>query len=182
MSNLGKWDGWRYSLPIQLGHSESYVKAIEWLDGYGHIADWGGGTGYAKQFVKRSTYTVIDGSKSLASNLTVDLAKFDGESECILLRHVLEHNYNWQDILVNVIKNFARRAAIVTFMPFEYATILDHEESSYLGSIGESVPVLRLYEDEFLTIVDPYLVYRERLGMSSASTPDENIFYLEKHD
>lgn len=174
ISNIGLWSGWKDSGPIQLGAVESYKQAIEWLDGYGDIVDWGGGTGYAAQFVKESGYSVLDGSKSRVNNALVDLATVHSVSDCILLRHVLEHNHDWQDILRNMVDSFRCRAAVVTFMPFSSGfTLVDREEREYIGSIGQSVPVLRLDRESFFSIVRPYLVAQRQIGT-------EIVFGLEK--
>lgn len=178
---LGKWSGWKDTEPIQLGSLKSYQDMVTWLDGYGDIADWGGGTGFAQYFVKQSRYCVLDGSISKLSHVLIDLAHCDVSSECIMLRHVLEHNYNWQAILRNVVKNFTRRAAVAISTPLLLGpTTFDHEESGFLGSVGESVPVLHLCRFEVLSIIGPFLHHTDFRGRVSPAVPDETIFYLEK--
>lgn len=180
MSNVGRWSGWATSEPVQLGPLDSYQKLVEWLDGYGDIADWGGGTGLAARFVRESAYRVIDGSLSLANTELIDLADCTSVSDCIMMRHVLEHNYNWQNVLKNLVKRFNRRAAIAIGTPLETETRLHHVERVFFGSVGQEVPVLCLSLGEFLSIIEPYFVKSEHPGWWSDDVPDETIFYLEK--
>lgn len=174
ISNIGRWSGWKDSGPIQLGAVESYKQAIAWLDGYGDIVDWGGGTGYARRFIAKSGYSVLDGSKSQMNDALVDLASVHSISDCILLRHVLEHNHDWLDILTNMVASFRCRAVVVTFMPFaSEVTLVDHEEQEFIGSVGQHVPVLRLSYELFLSVIQPYLVIQHQIGT-------EIVFCLEK--
>ncbi len=176
MTNLGKWSGWAEWEPVRLGNEETYRKAAEWLDGYGDVIDIGGGTGYAARFFQKSAYRVVDGSLSKFNSEPIDAADYRGESDCVLVRHLLEHCFNWLVILTNAVRSFRKRAAIVTFMPLEKdgPTRLVREESVFWGSVDKGpVPVLCLSEPEFLAIVGPYLVRREAVGT-------EEVFYLEK--
>ena len=110
---MHEWNGWKESDPILLGNEETYKKAVKWLDGFGDIVDFGGGTGYAAKFVKRSHYSVMDGSFSRRVPAPVDLSYVRLETDCLLMRHVLEHNFNWTQILDNALKSFRDRKSVV---------------------------------------------------------------------
>jgi len=173
---MHEWDGWANQKPIALGNPETYAKAIAWLDGHGDILDFGGGTGYAERFVTRSRYFVIDGSLSVHVTTPVDLAHVDVQTECVLMRHVLEHNFNWIEILENMLRSFAHRASIVTFLPFVRwppAGNLLRLETGFIGYNGINVPVIQLCDLTFTDLIGPYLVDHEAIG-------NEKIFYLEK--
>lgn len=181
MSNVGRWSGWATWAPTRLGGVESYQKMVEWLDGHGDIADWGGGTGFAQQFVTKSAYRVIDGSLSQSNHVLIDLTSCNIPSDCIMMRHVLEHDYKWHLILLNFMRSFRKRAVLAIGTPLESGpTVLDHTEQVFFGSVGLPVPVLRLSEPELLKYITLYQVKREHLGRTAVDVPDETIFYLEK--
>jgi hypothetical protein len=151
---------------------------MAWLDGHGDILDVGGGTGFAGRYATKSAYSVLDGSRSIVNEAEVDLVYAHFTVDCVLLRHVLEHNANWQAILLNVLEGFQKRAAIVTFLRLTPATTFSHNETGFIGYVGTPVPVFYLGESELLSLLAPYLVRRELVE----GAYHEEIFYLEKPD
>ena len=120
---VGAWNNWyaKATKPLKMGHMETYREAIAFLDQPGFtIEDWGGGTGFARQLVRNGVYKVIDGSQnSIVEGLIVDdLTTRRCTVDCIMIRHVLEHNENWQAILCNALASFTKRMALITFTPF----------------------------------------------------------------
>ena len=99
------------------GHDISYVKAAEFLDDLPLIEDWGCGSTYAGRFFKRAEYIGIDGSSPMAL-LKADLQTYQSNVPGILMRHVLEHNRNWQRVLHNAIASFQRKFCLVMFLEF----------------------------------------------------------------
>ena len=73
------------------------------------IEDWGCGTTYARKFVTKGSYVGIDGSPTDATNKVVDLRQYTSAADCIFMRHVLEHNTHWQEILTNAIGSFQQK-------------------------------------------------------------------------
>jgi hypothetical protein len=63
----------------------------------------------------------IDGSWGYADT-HADLRSYGGTSDCILIRHVLEHNTDWRTILERGVRSFARRMVLVLFTPFSEQT------------------------------------------------------------
>src|SRR5262249_37489055 len=51
-----------------------------------------------------------------------DLTRYTSRVEGVLLRHVLEHNHAWKDILDNALRSFTRRMVLVLFTPFSDVT------------------------------------------------------------
>src|SRR5262249_18621560 len=113
---IGKWD-YRGLAQFPYDDETTYKKAMAFLDGHGIIEDWGCGTAYAKRFVTKSIYIGIDGSKSSFTDRIVDLREYTSDADCILIRHVLEHNYDWKMILTNAVKSFKRRMVLIIFTP-----------------------------------------------------------------
>lgn len=164
---------WNYMQGIQFpyGKEETYRRAIEFLDIGGIIQDWGCGTAYAKRFVQKSSYTGIDGSKSGFENKIVDLRTFTSNPTCILMRHILEHNYDWAFILENALQSFQKRMALVMFMSFSPdVTRVAHKETSELV---KEMPFIVFKKEDLLNYISPFLIKEEDVA-------NEHIFYLEK--
>lgn len=119
-SNLGKWDRW-YSLvaadkPEPYGDSPSYqliADEVENLD----VADWGCGKGWLRTLIAADRYRGVDGSHSPFADEVADLAVYVEPSEAVVLRHVLEHDARWQQILRNAASAAERVIVIVLFTP-----------------------------------------------------------------
>lgn len=116
---LNRWNYRDVEEPYPYADSElTYEKAIGFLDGEGVLEDWGCGTAYAKRFVRRARYVGVDGSPSKFNDVTADLREYTSEADYILLRHVLEHNLEWERVLDNALRSARKRLAVVTFTPF----------------------------------------------------------------
>jgi len=169
---------WNYSGlgQVQYGIEESYRRACQWLDeAGGTMEDWGCGCAFAKRYVNRCLYRGIDGSQNdFADVCGVDLAEFHSQADCILLRHVLDHNENWRAILDNAIASFRKRMALVFFRDFgpETRVISRSQDPKYSG-----VPDLQFLKADVLQIISPYLVKEDRLDRGELV---DTIFYLEK--
>lgn len=94
--------------------------AAKWFAGLTTIEDWGCGHGGFKLYLPPSTqYIGIDGSNSRHADIISDLEYFHSSNpDGILLRHVLEHNRNWELILKNALKSFEKKLCIILFTPF----------------------------------------------------------------
>lgn len=121
MKMLGRWD---YSRPAPVyGTLASYERAAAWLDGVCPVVeDWGCGAAAAKPYFKKSRYVGVDGSGGHA-DVVADLREYTSAVDGILIRHVLEHNYDWPLVLENAIRS-CRRLTIVFFLKLEdYTTV-----------------------------------------------------------
>lgn len=119
-TNLGRWDRW-YSLvdadePGPFGDSPTYEIAARFVEGLA-VADWGCGKGWMRRFVPPHLYHGIDGSLSPFADEIADLATYQQRSPAIILRHVLEHDYRWRDILRNAAAAATERLVVVLFTP-----------------------------------------------------------------
>jgi hypothetical protein len=117
---LGLWDSWYEDVtePATYGDEHSYRLAAEWLAPCATVADWGCGTGGFRGFVyPDQDYVGFDGSATPFADEIVDLAAFRFETEGVLLRHVLEHNLRWRNVLTNAAASFTSRLALVLFTP-----------------------------------------------------------------
>lgn len=105
---------------VQYGSHDSYQVARNWLDFPGWtVEDWGCGCAYARKFFTMSKYIGIDGSKNdFADICQEDVIERKSTPEGIMLRHVLEHNERWKELLANALNCFQRRMVIVFFIDF----------------------------------------------------------------
>lgn len=107
-----------------MGLIETYRKAAEFLDLPGVvIEDWGGGTGYLYRFLEQASYVVVDGSPNPFADVVVELEEYRSEVDCVLVRHVLEHNHNWGRVLANAIASAQQRLCVILFTPLQEVTV-----------------------------------------------------------
>lgn len=111
---------WNYSHltePFPYGPDTSYEKAAKFLDG-GPVEDWGCGTCYAKRFFPNG-YLGIDMAPGFAdyiADISLLLEPRPKRTN-ILLRHVLEHNSAWKEILRGAVIS-STKLCVVIFTPF----------------------------------------------------------------
>jgi hypothetical protein len=119
---MGKWDNWYSTLDSNAqtgfvyGDLTTYLIASAFLADVRGVEDWGCGTGVFKKFCL-CRYIGIDGSKTPFANRIVDLCTYRSDVDGILLRHVLEHNYQWEHILASAVQSFRRKLCLILFTP-----------------------------------------------------------------
>lgn len=118
----GKWD---YSGVDSVCYSdskqESYKKAGEFF-GESPVEDWGGGTGWAKRYIK-GKYRNIDGSPHKNVDEVVDLADYTSTGWNILIRQVLGcAGEVWKKILANALKSFDKKLCVIISTPLVDST------------------------------------------------------------
>jgi hypothetical protein len=119
-ADLGAWGD-----PHPYGSEETYSAAAAWLfPACATVEDWGAGPAWFRRYCPPGTsYLPIDFAETAvrpgwSEVLTADLATYEStRPDGILMRHVLEHNDSWAEILVNALSSFTRRMVLVTFIP-----------------------------------------------------------------
>lgn len=118
---LGAWDTWWNGLcldtPELIGDDTTYRLGAEYLSDCDTIADWGCGKGGLRLFVPLERYRGIDGSATPFASVIADLRTYRSNVCGIFMRHVLEHNDDWFDILVNAGASARHRLFIAIFTP-----------------------------------------------------------------
>jgi len=178
------WDG-LYQGPappfIQQDNDLTYQLAAEWLDHLSwRVEDWGGGRGRAGKFFHHALYRVVDGSVTddalypilALPVMRADLQDYRSTVEGILLRHVLEHNHNWRQILANAVASFTRRMVIVIFTPFAKTT-------TQIATNWADIPDLSFNKDELLISLRRWLVKEESV-VTDTQYKEETVFYFQK--
>lgn len=115
---LGLWDRWNATaVPSAYGLSDTYLLGAEWLAPCSLIEDWGCGRCFFRECVKPvADYIGIDGSGPCA-DLIADLREYRSAVPGLFMRHVLEHNYEWERVLANAVASFTQRMFLVIFTP-----------------------------------------------------------------
>ena len=99
----------------QLGLLQSYRVSCWLLNQLNTVEDWGCGTGFARQFFRQEQYLGIDGSASRWCDVVENVAERKSSPQGILLRHVLEHNTQWRDVLASALACATHRIVVVVF-------------------------------------------------------------------
>ena len=113
----GPWDYREAKQQHPYDDTPSYRISAEWLDGHGAIEDWGCGYGWFQTYVPDAEYRGVDGAWSRWADRQADLRSYRSETPCAMMRHVLEHNYDWRQIAENFQASWTVRAALVLFIP-----------------------------------------------------------------
>lgn len=172
MSNVGKWDGWYKELKegvpssYKYGETSTYQIGADFLADCETIEDWGVGGGGFLRFCPQAIG--IDGSDTpFATKKHVDLCEYESSVEGIHMRHVLEHNYEWERIFANALNSATKKLCITLFIPLSEG---DTQELAHNLPHGVDVPDLAISKDIFddiLKIANPKLVEIETLDTNT---------------
>jgi hypothetical protein len=123
VSNLGLWEETFADVeePAPFADTPTYALGAQWLDGL-DIEDWGCGMGWMRTLVPPERYRGIDGSRSKFADEVVDLTEYRSRTPGLFMRHVLEHNAQWQKVLDNAVASFTERMFLVLFIPLSEET------------------------------------------------------------
>ena len=121
-TNGGKWDGWYKDLEVtdtgvKYGDRTTYLMAGAFLADCEEVEDWGCGRGGFRQYCT-GRYVGIDGSQTPYADKVVELGAYRSSVDGVLLRHVVEHNYDWPAVLEAAVASFRRKLCLVIFTPF----------------------------------------------------------------
>lgn len=176
MKNKWKYEGLGQ---VKYGHLVTYTRPMEWLDEIGGtIEDWGCGCAYARRFAVKSKYLGIDGSKNeYADRCGVDLREYFSRPECILLRHVIDHNEDWRKVLKNAMESFQKRMVVIIFHDLGNVTkvLFRHGDPKFPGVVDMQFALSDLME-----FFKPVLVRTEFVAADKESPNNNTLFYLEK--
>lgn len=173
----GRWNHQHHKLPFQYGKLNSYILASEWLKDCDVVEDWGCGCGFAKQFFNKK-YIGIDGSPSKWCDIVKDLTTYNSNPDGLLMRHVLEHNYNWRIIIKNATSSFKKRMVLVMFIPpGDQDTIYNPQ---ICVDVNNGIPDISCCRTDLINIISPFLI--KTLTLPKTYNPDieETLYFMEK--
>jgi hypothetical protein len=164
---IGKWADWYKDLKgiETYGNRETYRRAAKFFDGM-QIEDWGCGKGGFRKY-HTGPYIGLDGTANQFVDKVVDLTRHRSNSDGVLLRHVLEHNYAWQAVLTNAINSARKKFCLVLFTPFQDET----KEIAHNRDHGVDVPDIGFRQQDIEEILGDFRM--EEVG-------GEHIYYVEK--
>jgi len=153
---MDKWNEWYKDLDkntpsaMRYGDTVTYSKGYEFLKDCNVIEDWGCGAGGFKRFFADTPnkYRGIDGSNTPFADIKADLVAYTSVTEGLFMRHILEHNYQWKDVLQNAINSFTKKMCLVLFTPFVDNT----KEIAHNLQHGVDVPDLSFSKEEIINI------------------------------
>lgn len=162
------------------GGSVSYRLAGEFLAGDDLVEEWGCATTFGRQFIS-APYRGVDGGPSKFVDEVVDLRTYRSKVPKALIRHVLEHNWEWRDILRNFLRSFQQSAVVILFIPLGEHDI----NRSFENRVGvkETPPGLQMDEESFMaTLKMPGIKIVQDFELSNDTPPFgyERLFLLEK--
>ena len=119
---IGKWNRWYAGLeaPASYGDTKTYHVGAEFLGGI-DVEDWGSGKGFFKTVYEGEVLNV-DGTKTPYTDVVADLREYTTDTPGLFMRHVLEHNYDWEKTLENAVASFSEKFALVLFTPMKRKT------------------------------------------------------------
>jgi len=121
-SLLHKWDyaykGVSKNTIWSYGCDTTYKLAYNWLQDCELIEDWGAGMGFFKTLCKAGQYRGLDCSCTPHADEYVDFTAYRSQVPGIMMRHCLEHNHLWEDVLRNALASFTKRMALIIFTPW----------------------------------------------------------------
>jgi glycosyltransferase involved in cell wall biosynthesis len=174
-SNLGKWDPWFEGVleSRPFGGADTYERGASFLQDVHQIEDWGCGLGWFRRYLRSDQqYRGIDGSRTPFADVLADLVQYHSDAEAVVMRHVLEHDHQWETILLNALHSFRRKMVLIFFTPFGESTRVLHEET--LGP-GRVVPFYSFRKEDITGHFDGLCRWREERAGDG-----ETIFYLWK--
>jgi hypothetical protein len=139
------------------------------------VEDWGCGLMMFRNFC-RGEYVGIDGSESGANPVIHDLAEYRSDTPGLHMRHVLEHDYRWADILDNALNSFTERMTLILFTPIKDET----QDVGYTYEID--VPDIAFKESDIVKRFDtvPGISWTKEHLRTGTWYGEETLYYLEK--
>ena len=158
--------------PFSYGDDTTYVRGFAFLEDCETVEDWGCGTGYARRFREGRQYTGVDGSAPGWADRTADLRTYESSlPDGIFMRHVLEHNRDWELILANAVASARSRLALIIFTPFQ-------DETRQIGG-SEDIPDLGFRKTDLLGFLTGFSVAEEHLE-TATQYGQEHVFCAER--
>ena len=170
MTNLGKWERWYHDLgePQSYGSTETYQIGAEFLADCDTVEDWGCGKGFMRTLIDPARYRGIDGSAGRFTDEVADLVGYRSSVDGVFLRHVLEHDWRWAQILSNAAESAQRKLAVVLFTPLADTT---HEiawnDDPGVPDISFAMSDLRTFLDKFDTVAVEHLETATQYGVET---------------
>jgi hypothetical protein len=174
---IDKWKNWykREKSPSmkRYGGIQTYQLAEEFLKDL-DVEDWGCGLCGFK-ILHMGGYLGVDGTKTPFTDKVVDLREYRSNVEGIMMRHVLEHNYDWRKVLDNATQSFTKRMCLVLFTPFQKETKVMAQNIGH----GVDVPDIGFKQEDINEYLEKFKWHMDTVE-SKCHYGIEYIYYIEK--
>jgi len=182
---MGLWDS-IYSAPNlsrQIYADDTSVKkGIHFLTNsdISIIEDWGCGYGGVKNYLPPGVqYRGIDGSHSPFADVVADLELYSSSVDAIFIRHVLDHNPRWENVLKNALKSFRKRMVLILFTPYQETTRAIREYPNWENT-GQSMWDIGFKREDIVSHFQGLSWGAEENLKTKTGYEVEHIFYLER--
>ena len=181
---LNKWN-YDPQGEVCYGQEIVYQKARDFLGDT--VEDWGCGTCWAKRYF--TNYKGIDGSPHPNVDVIADLTTYTSKADNILIRQVLENNYDWKLILANAVKSFQKKLCITIHTPMVETTKII---CVYVKDVGflttataisankDSIPDISFRLQDILDYFTGLKVTIEEVPTAPFEYGTETLIYVEK--
>ncbi len=183
-SRLGLWDKtYQGDHPRMVYHDASTAKIAGQFLREKYILsveDWGCGFGGFQKYIgAHQSYRGIDGSHSQYASKVVDLVEYTSSVDAIHMRHVLEHNPDWESILKNAIASFQKRMILTLFTPFQTKTRVLQRYENFNNTGVEMIDIGFCKEDLTAIFSTVKWTLLENIH-TQTQYKVEHIYFLEK--
>jgi len=144
------------------------------------IEDWGCGNCVFKEYLSDSIeYLGIDGSNTGYQDKIEDLTEYTSSVEGVYIRHLLEHNHGYKNILENALRSFGKVLILVLFTPFTA-----EKNIKILGTCelrGYTIPDIAFNKEHIIDIIERNGCSYELIEnvRSKTSYGAENLFIIK---
>lgn len=181
-SNMGKWDSWYANLnkskPSNVHDDTTLKMATSFFNNTSLVEDWGCGNGQFYQF-RPQGYRGVDGSKTPYADEIADLVKYRTHAPGILLKHVIEHNFEWDKILENALHSFTERMCLIVHTPVRDSGV----QVMKLADNPNGVPDLSFTRETLMSIIKKFpqiTTVEEKIVKTKTNYNVEHVFFLRK--
>ena len=167
------------------GRTATYEMGAGWLRDCDLVEDWGCGRGWFIRFRSGDCRAVDVGVDSVPgdnpfADVLADLRTYRSEVPGIFMRHVLEHNYDWQLILENAMASFTERMFLVIFTPWSETGQTEVLMVNHDPIYGDAPnPTLSFDFEELMGVIGDVKVEYERLETETLYGV-EHVFRLSR--
>lgn len=175
-SNRDRWANWYAGLtePAPYGDSASYMILAEHVADCATVEDWGCGKGWMRNFIPAPRYRGVDGTRSMFADEVTDLCYYQSDVDGIVMRHVIEHEWDWELVLDNAMMSFKRKFGLALFTPLQDVTQrIDH-------TAIVDVPDIGFAEADIVEFFDGLSYERVVVDPSPTKYGIEHIYLVEK--
>lgn len=118
-----RWQNWYAGVdePQAYGDDTTYKIAVDYFDGI-FVEDWGSGKGYFKYLYGPENCIGVDGTDTPFTDVVVDLREYTSNTPGLHMRHVIEHNLDWDEVLRNASVSFTDKMVLTLFTPMSDET------------------------------------------------------------